>query len=147
MTDRVEHCVQCSTKEACTALGRCVARPNTGQAGPSDALAPCPFCGGVAYTHEDDGKYFVGCRDCFCMVGEAYDRSAMPEHMFDAEAEAIAAWNRRAAPKSEDLTTAKIDGLEEAITECGRWDRNMGSDSGKSIAYYIRQRIRALKSI
>ena len=60
-------------------------------------LLACPFCGGSAYTSEGDSRWFVGCAKCYCNVGEAYDRSAWPEHMFATEAEAIAAWNTRAA--------------------------------------------------
>lgn len=61
------------------------------------ALLPCPFCGEVAYAHEDSGKFYVSCdgTDCFCCVGEGYDRDAMPDHMFARIDDAIAAWNRR----------------------------------------------------
>jgi Lar family restriction alleviation protein len=59
-------------------------------------LLPCPFCGGAAYVQTtDDAGCFVGCVACYCTVGEAYDRSAMPEHLFRTAEEAIAAWNRR----------------------------------------------------
>lgn len=62
-------------------------------------IKECPFCGGDAYIEgSDEYRFFVGCRDCFCNVGEAYDRSAMPEHMFVTADEAITAWNRRPAP-------------------------------------------------
>lgn len=60
-------------------------------------LKSCPFCGGDAYIGGDGVvHFFVGCSACYCAVGEAYDRSAMPEHMFWTADEAIAAWNRRA---------------------------------------------------
>ncbi len=63
-------------------------------------LLPCPFCGGDAYVDgNDESHFFAGCKTCFCNVGEAYDRSAMPEHMFLTADEAIAAWNRRSPPQ------------------------------------------------
>ena len=66
------------------------------------ALKPCPFCGGEAYTNgNDEERYFVSCAQCYCCVGEAYDRSAMPNHLFLTRDQAIAAWNRRT--ESHDL--------------------------------------------
>jgi hypothetical protein len=59
------------------------------------ALLPCPFCGGDAYTSEGCERWFVGCSDCYCNVGEAYNRSGMPEHIYGTETEAITAWNTR----------------------------------------------------
>lgn len=60
-------------------------------------LLPCPFCGSAAEIRSDDGRFFVSCcgTDCFCCVGEGYDASAMPDHIFDTEDAAKAAWNRR----------------------------------------------------
>lgn len=63
------------------------------------AMLPCPFCGGDARTEDASdwgGGFYATCSDCYCCVGEAYDRSAMPSHVFQTEAEAVAAWNRRA---------------------------------------------------
>ena len=68
-----------------------------------ETLLPCPFCGcGAAITGTEWGgreQYFVACTgpDCHCAVGENYDRDACPEYSFSSKAEAIAAWNRRAA--------------------------------------------------
>lgn len=47
-----------------------------------------------------DGGVYVACQspDCWCAMGEAYDRDAMPDHQFISEANAIAAWNRRSNP-------------------------------------------------
>jgi len=62
-------------------------------------LKACPFCGGAAVVRGDEREgFFATCAevDCFCCVGEAYDRDAWPEHMFRTEDEAVAAWNRRA---------------------------------------------------
>lgn len=62
------------------------------------ALLRCPFCGGKARVVEGGERYYATCtkRRCFAAIGECYDRDAMPEHMFGSEAEAVAAWNRRA---------------------------------------------------
>ncbi|TWF53230.1 Lar family restriction alleviation protein [Neorhizobium alkalisoli] len=65
----------------------------------TDKLLPCPFCDGEGYIEGREGEgFYVSCRDCYVCIGEAYDKSAMPEHMFRSEADAAAAWNRRAAP-------------------------------------------------
>lgn len=59
----------------------------------AEALAPCPFCGGEARKRKDashSAAWFIGCddgdRDCFGSF-----------HWAETEADAIAAWNRRAA--------------------------------------------------
>jgi hypothetical protein len=63
-------------------------------------LKPCPFCGGEAVLLGSDyagPQFYVVCKtlDCFCAMGEGYDRDACPDHQFhDAEA-ARDAWNRR----------------------------------------------------
>ena len=62
----------------------------------SDILKPCPFCGKQGYIEgsERDG-FYASCRECYCCVGEAYDRDAMPSHMFQSEEAVTEAWNRR----------------------------------------------------
>jgi hypothetical protein len=63
----------------------------------STILKPCPFCGSAAYIQDaEEGTYFfASCSSCYCCVGEAYDRDAMPEHKFSSEEDAAAAWNHR----------------------------------------------------
>lgn len=64
--------------------------------------APCPFCGGttLAMVHsEEDSEYYVGCYslNCFaCGPGAP------------SEAEALAAWNRRAAKGDDDNGGAPV---------------------------------------
>ena len=63
-------------------------------------LKPCPFCGSPAHFGGDSGSYssygiYVACDNCFCAVGEAYDRDAMPDHCFPDEESAAKAWNTR----------------------------------------------------
>lgn len=77
----------------------------------SNELKPCPFCGHRADIFGDDNDgYCVQCRapenrdgNCFAAMGENYDRSAMPEHMYPTAEDAAAAWNRRA----EGVTTVE----------------------------------------
>lgn len=65
-------------------------------------LLPCPFCGSAAQIIGNDFCasmcYYVTCTgpDCYCSVGEEYDRCAMPDHVFVSEDLAASAWNRRA---------------------------------------------------
>lgn len=75
-------------------------------------LLPCPFCGGEAYIDgTEDAHFFVGCRDCFCNVGESYDRDAMPEHMFYTVEDAAKAWNTRAAIAADPVRQELIEAL------------------------------------
>lgn len=74
-----------------------------GQASPASAgsLLPCPFCGGEAAISGSDWngpQFYVHCLtdDCYCCVGEGYDRDACPDHCFSSESDAAKAWNRRA---------------------------------------------------
>jgi len=68
----------------------------------------CPFCGSVAVVREDtfcgvSKGFCVVCTgsDCFCTLGEGYDRDAIPDHCFSTEQEAIKAWNTRAEVKHD----------------------------------------------
>ncbi|MES2819789.1 MAG: Lar family restriction alleviation protein [Pseudomonadota bacterium] len=64
----------------------------------SAQLKPCPFCGSSAHLTGEEGLgFFIECDECFCSVGQAYDRSGMPEHVFQTAGEALAAWNQRSS--------------------------------------------------
>ena len=63
-----------------------------------DELKPCPFCGGEAELYEDVGGYSVDCGVCGAGIG--YFGNGLP----DAKVAAMAAWNRRAAPKCSEAT-------------------------------------------
>lgn len=57
----------------------------------NEELKECPFCGGEAkFSHifENPDKCMIGCRDCDCTI----------DSVFQNEAEATTAWNRRATP-------------------------------------------------
>ena len=57
-------------------------------------LLPCPFCGGEANVidhHNDDGSVSVGCNNDTCLGFSGLG------WLYKTEAEAIAAWNSRAA--------------------------------------------------
>lgn len=82
------------------------------------ALKPCPFCGSRAVTTEGDKKWYVTCTgaDCFCAIGEGYDRDAMPDHIFYSEDDAIDAWNRRALSRaSREAGTGERVGLSDLV--------------------------------
>ena len=75
-------------------------------------LLPCPFCGGEAETltaeSMNDGYLFcIMCNDC-CSRGDVYDN----------EAEAIEAWNKRVKRYPESLAQRMIaDGYEYELFE------------------------------
>lgn len=65
-------------------------------------LLPCPFCGSSNVAMTLSTAYWVCCLEC---------EADGPPHE-DAEAEAVAAWNRRAAATAR--TEARREALEEA---------------------------------
>lgn len=79
-------------------------------------LLACPFCGGEASIREDDGTFAAVCDNhhCFCCLGEGYDASAMPDHCFDSEDEAIDAWNCRASAPN---LAAEVRSLRDGATK------------------------------
>jgi hypothetical protein len=87
--------------------------------GNSQALKPCPLCGGIAITYLKglDGRR-VECNQCrcgICSVSEGYD---VFEH-----------WNRRAAPKVKPLVWRQHGGSEIADDPLGGiWTREHRSD-------------------
>lgn len=60
-------------------------------------LRRCPFCANRARAVEGGDRWYVACmnQDCFCALGERYDRDAMPGHAFETKADAEKAWNKR----------------------------------------------------
>lgn len=59
----------------------------------SDKLKPCPFCGSdaeIVYYDQYPEKYGVGCSKCPAILAELCEYK-----LFDSEAEAAEAWNRR----------------------------------------------------
>ena len=60
-----------------------------------ETIFTCPFCGGAATVEDYGDAYTVSCdskQEAHCMGFE-------PSTTFTLRKEAIAAWNRRAAPK------------------------------------------------
>ena len=69
----------------------------------TDELLPCPFCGGEASKRLFyKGKYRVHCNVC----------DANSDDVWDTEAEAIAAWNRRS------VTASAVYGFKAAERTC-----------------------------
>ena len=75
----------------------------------ADELKPCPFCGGAPTVVDDDsyGACYVFCGPCDVMPEQAYRNVG-------ETAQAIAAWNRRAAPEPSE---AEIQAIAEAYCE------------------------------
>lgn len=118
----------------------------------TDAMKPCPFCGGEAILEPCGVRWSVGCTEKegadFCMGYQSLTT-------FSRQAEAIAAWNRRApvegqwrpiesAPKDGTVVDlfARSAGFSAGpgrIPECWfsdgrwwRWDSQYGDDQCRS---------------
>lgn len=68
----------------------------------SEELKPCPFCGAKSHKLEHqfgDECGYIRCRNCGAQSGRVYWTEAERESddYSASEAEAIAAWNRRAS--------------------------------------------------
>jgi len=89
----------------------------------TDALKPCPFCGEDASIGRGPRGWFVNCQDCLASTNQLMNE---PE----TEAEAIAAWNARAAPLVKPLVWDRMPrGMcHVAKTGFGRYsvERNYG---------------------
>lgn len=70
-----------------------------------EELKACPFCGStnVAISPYDGAKTIV-CINCLCQTASYRGE--------DAEANATAAWNRRAAPENKPLTLKQLRGMD-----------------------------------
>lgn len=116
----------------------------------TETLEPCPFCGGTGYVQEGDRRFFVSCGDCFCCVGEAYDRSAMPSHMFLSAEEAIAAWNRRALPSRSDVleeAAAKNDAMAKRLRLLARDLADYAKAHAEGGYEYLEQTAAAIRAL
>jgi hypothetical protein len=102
----------------------------------SDALLPCPFCGGVqieAFHHIDRGwgaSWHVEC------VAEECGNSTCHH---DTEANAIAAWNTR-QPAPSDTTQADTDAMESIL-----WVDTIIDDKEAIAKAFARHRIAAIE--
>jgi len=81
----------------------------------TEALKPCPFCGGEAEFLIGSAMFFdvvITCKQC-SMSGPIFDDSPHKgdEAIEHNRAEAITAWNTR-APVWQDIETAPRDGTE-----------------------------------
>lgn len=87
---------------------------------PTDALLPCPFCGGAASLHNDTDSpcWFVGCSNSACPIE--------PCHYADTEAEAIATWNHRTPQPTQAQAGAMprpVTAAEhEVLMAAAQWD-------------------------
>ena len=95
------------------------------------ALLGCPFCGCVTSAHNDTDSplWFAGCGDDSCEV---------QPHVYEAtEAEAIAAWNRRAQPAAPAVDARMCLCKDRPLSACpGEWEP--GCDLGNNPAFVRR---------
>lgn len=79
-----------------------------------DELKPCPFCGGEAKVVDHGGFFTVGCTNLDC--------AATIDLLEPSEENAVADWNRRAAPGNKPLTAEQLrqmDGEPVFSPQCG----------------------------
>ena len=82
----------------------------------SDTLKPCPFCGGEADIRQvDNGKWHISTLRC----GNG-DTSHHAHVIADTKAEAIAAWNTRAADKPGTLLRETALDYTERLGEAAK---------------------------
>lgn len=79
----------------------------------TEALKPCPFCGGEAYfDHDDNGWNWIECGSC----GDS--TNAKVSAMDDCKPLLLEQWNRRKAqPEQEPVAAAKKDEVFAASIE------------------------------
>lgn len=60
-------------------------------------IKKCPFCWSKATISGIEGQYYAVCTsgNCFCSLGERYDRDGVPDHVFKTIKEAKDTWNTR----------------------------------------------------
>jgi Lar family restriction alleviation protein len=104
-------------------------------------LKPCPFCGGTpalqSWTPDDgdDHAHWIECQSC------KIEQMAL----FDTPAEAIAAWNRRAAPEvPSDAVVERLRAWDDMITNCAGVPQNPDS-LPMMLRHEIRTMIAALR--
>jgi len=86
----------------------------TSQSSPAVALEPCPFCGGEAKVLRRGGRFGVKCTCAGTRFVHTYGTT---------EAEAIAAWNRRAAPRTPAVT-GEVERLKADLKDEINFDLN-----------------------
>lgn len=84
----------------------------------TEALLPCPFCGGMnihARTGKDEfehERFEVSCFDCGAAIGWAVDAQPWGDDLEAKKIDAIAAWNRRPAPPTAEAVGVQVKALE-----------------------------------
>ncbi len=76
----------------------------------TDKLLPCPFCGGKAYTSENDG-YAILCDGKKCHIEMGYHDEG---NFYETEEEAITAWNNRSTLPPPD-TQGALDACNRVL--------------------------------
>ena len=99
----------------------------------TEALLPCPFCGGEAeMIHGAPGSHYVKCKQCGAASDDRFEDSA------------IAAWNRRSAIASRQAVVKPDLATVEAVAR--KVNPGRSEDHIKSVALDALSIIRALQS-